>query len=1157
MTSAEDTPRIFPIGSAEGRAEAERRIAEAQSTGATELDLGGLGLEEIPVGLLALSQLQVLYLGLRKKTAKELYYLCTVERACNAMRALPPTLFTSLLHLQLLHLELNQLTSLPPEIGRLAKLQRLVLQGNQLTSLPAEIGRLAALERLDLKGNQLTLLPAEIGRLARLQRLDLEGNQLTSLPVEFGQLAGLQWLDLEGNRLTALPAEIGQLAGLKVLVLKGNQLTSLPAEFGRLAALERLHLQCAQLTSLPAGIGRLAALKELYLIENQLTSLPAEIGKLAGLKELNLKGNQLAELPAEIGKLAALEALYLEGNQLAELRPEIGKLAALKALYLQGNQLASLPPEIGQLAALEWLNLEGNQLTTLPPEIGQLAALEWLNLEGNRLTMLPPEIGRLAALRMLDFRGNRLPPAFQKAWKEGGIASLAALLQAQREKTTLLFEAKLLVTGEGKVGKSWALAALRSEDPHTTVGDQTTYGVYCGELRLPHPNAGPNGKVPASAVIHLNTWDFGGQNVYRITHQFFFTQEAIYLLVWNPRSGAEQCRVREWLRMIGLRTGGNAKVIVVASHSPKDKTPYLPKYDRDNLPSNLRAMIVDEIAIDSEKGNNITELRDMIAKHAAGLRFMGDPFPEKWQKARAAVAALNPDKRKQVPHITYERFQVICQECGISDEEQMFTLATVFMHNLGRTIYYGERHRASGSDALLANIMVLDSEWLSRAFVQVLEDKETNDNNGMLDHAWLDRIWRTHGRDDWLRFTWQEHPFLIRLMHAFDMSYVVRGSGGKRSLVPQLLPAAEPELPWRSPPDCNGVKPVRLICRMEDEAHGLMPRFIVQTAPYHRDCKAFWRDGVFLREPTYGTEALVTLEGTEKPVMTMAVSGAQPSWFLGELHRTLIELLAFWPGLDKTFHIGCPTRHPDGIFCKGEFDFGFVIAEDKEAPDGVLPCPACRKRYFPRELLIGYRSIEEPQKVQAVQAWSLAKQQAPCPRAFTLVPADRSWYDPRQFVPDKVSGKRLRLTLLSEHSLKPVKSQDFGVSPGWLQWLGPLSRIGAMALSGMALPIAGPEAREFEFAAKFMKDLGGAGDAGGVLGRHLKSADGEAPAWPSGADLEDLHELLKKIGLAPRFGEMQFVKIRHKGYLWVSKEEAEAFAEETPNLTYIPGGGSA
>jgi hypothetical protein len=55
----------------------------------------------------------------------------------------------------------------------------------------------------------------------------------------------------------------------------------------------------------------------------------------------------------------------------------------------------------------------------------------------------------------------------------------------------------------------------------------------------------------------------------------------------------------------------------------------------------------------------------------------------------------------------------------------------------------------------------------------------------------------------------------------------------------------------------------------------------------------------------------------------------------------------------------------------------------------------------------------------------------------------------------------------------------------------------------------------------------------------------------------ELHNLLQNIGLAPHFGGMQFVKIRHKGYLWGNKEEAEVFAEETPMLAYLPGSGQA
>jgi len=45
---------------------------------------------------------------------------------------------------------------------------------------------------LDLDDNQLTTLPPEIGRLSRLRRLDLRGNPLIALPSEVGQIPGLQ-----------------------------------------------------------------------------------------------------------------------------------------------------------------------------------------------------------------------------------------------------------------------------------------------------------------------------------------------------------------------------------------------------------------------------------------------------------------------------------------------------------------------------------------------------------------------------------------------------------------------------------------------------------------------------------------------------------------------------------------------------------------------------------------------------------------------------------------------------------------------------------------------------------------------------------------------------------------------------------------------------
>ena len=56
----------------------------------------------------------------------------------------------------------------------------------------------------------------------------------------------------------------------------------------------------------------------------------------------------------------------------------------------------------------------------------------------------------------------------------------------------------------------------------------------------------------------LNAWDFGGQGIYRVTDQFFFTRRAVYLVLWNVRAGPTQGAVDFWLQTIRQRVGDNA-----------------------------------------------------------------------------------------------------------------------------------------------------------------------------------------------------------------------------------------------------------------------------------------------------------------------------------------------------------------------------------------------------------------------------------------------------------------------------------------------------------------------------------------------------------------------------------------------------------------------
>ncbi|MEM8722286.1 MAG: leucine-rich repeat domain-containing protein, partial [Cyanobacteria bacterium P01_G01_bin.39] len=163
-------------------------IEQAAREEATELDLAGMELTELPAEIGKLSKLTKLTLG---KFDQENFQIIG-----------------------------NNLSSLPAEIGQLTNLSVLDLRGNSLSSLPASIGQLTNLSVFYLRGNSLSSLPASIGQLTNLSVLDLRGNSLSSLPASIGQLTNLTRLDLDNNSLSSLPASIGQLTNLSVLDLR-------------------------------------------------------------------------------------------------------------------------------------------------------------------------------------------------------------------------------------------------------------------------------------------------------------------------------------------------------------------------------------------------------------------------------------------------------------------------------------------------------------------------------------------------------------------------------------------------------------------------------------------------------------------------------------------------------------------------------------------------------------------------------------------------------------------------------------------------------------------------------------------------------------------------------------------------------------------------
>ena len=140
-------------------------------------------------------------------------------------------------------------------------------------------------------------------------------------------------------------------------------------------------------------------------------------------------------------------------------------------------------------------------------------------------------------------------------------------------------------------------------------------------------------------------WDFGGQEVYRITHQFFFTRRALYVVAWNARQGQEQDEVEGWLRRIRLRVGRDARALLVATHCAERR----PELDYPHLERTFPGMLAGSFETDSLTGLGIDRLRQAIGEEAARLPQMGQLISPRWVAAREDILA----RGKTEPQIWY------------------------------------------------------------------------------------------------------------------------------------------------------------------------------------------------------------------------------------------------------------------------------------------------------------------------------------------------------------------------------------------------------------------------------------------------------------------------------------------------------------------------
>ncbi|MBG1242272.1 leucine-rich repeat domain-containing protein [Nostoc sp. NZL] len=696
---------------------------------------------------------------------------------------------------------------------------------------------------LDLSSKGLTSLPPQIGQLTNLQTLDLYGNQLSSLPPGFVQLTNLQTLKLRRNQLSSLPPQIGQLTNLQTLDLSRNQLSSLPPEISQLTNLQSLDLGINQLSSLPPEIGQLTNLQSLDLGINQLSSLPPEIGQLTNLQSLNLGYNQLSSLPPEIVQLTNLQSLYLFSNQLSSLPPEIVQLTNLQTLYLSDNQLSSLPPEIVQLTNLRSLNLNDNQLSSLPPEIVQLTNLRSLNLNDNQLTTLPADICQLPNLEALRLHGNPvpIPPEILSSANAKEILDFYFRVQNPKE-TEPLYEAKFLIVGEGGAGKTSLAKKIANETYELQAEEKSTEGIDVIQWKFTLPNG---------QDFRINIWDFGGQEIYHHTHQFFLTERSLYVLVADTRK--ENTDFSYWLKVVELLSD-NSPVLIIKNEKQDRQCEVNERQLRGEF-TNLKETLATNLATN----RGLTEIKDVIGQYISKLPHVGTPLPKLWVRVRAALENYSRN------YISVEEYYSLCRVNSLTDKKDMLLLSR-YLHDLGVFLHFQ-------GDPFLKNTVILKPEWGTSAVYKVLDNKQVIEKKGRFSKDDLADIWQD------VEYAEMQDE-LLHLMMRFKLCYEIPGNR-QNYIAPHLLSTNQPDFNWD---ESNN-----LILRYTYDfmPKGILTRFIVEMHSLIEQQTLVWKTGVVLNK--YQSRAEV-IEQYNKREIKVRVAGNRKKELLAVITNELDKI---------------------------------------------------------------------------------------------------------------------------------------------------------------------------------------------------------------------------------------------------------------------------
>ena len=875
----------------DGLAIARRRIALEAEARTGFLDLGQLGLTELPEALFGLTHLRRLNLGAGFSGEGRQQIESKSNIASNTIEQLPRTL-RKLTELRALSLSECRLADLEG-IAELTALQLLDCSGTEISNL-MPLARFSGLQWLDCRSTRVDDL-APLAGLSALQSLNCFNTAACDLTPLTGLFA-LQLLNCAGSQVHDL-APLKGLSNLQELHCSFSQVSDL-TPLVSLFALQSLSCSFTQVGDLKP-LARLFALKSLACsgtLVSDLTPLEA----LLTLRSLNFADTEVRDL-APLASLSALQSLCCSRTQVTDLAP-LARISALQSFDSGSTKVNHIAPLAGHFR-LQELSCPYTLVDDLSPLVG-LPALKRVNVSGCSIQRFPLQLLENPSLQELYLYRGRIagvPNAvLSQSHRHNCLDNVRAHFRDLAAGSAAVPDVKLMVLGNGRVGKTQLCRRLRGETYDDTV--PSTHGVTVTTVPLAVADGEP--------ATRLNVWDFGGQDIYHGTHGLFVRTRAVFLLAWTPelenrpKDDLDEVPVRNhplayWVDYVRHLAGADCPVLVVQTRCDRADdeavcpVPESTLFDAFAFRRVLRYSARADrgrAALDEALAEAVTWLleREGIAEIGVGRLTV----QRRLEAMRDADAAAPPEAR-QHRTLTQAQFRQLCDEAGgIGSPDHLLT----YLHHAGVVFY---------RPGLFDDAVILDQGWALEAIYAVLHRQKSYRNirrlNGRFTRADLaDWIWREQGHSA------KEQALFLSMMQSCGICFAHRrwradADDDAEYVAPDLLPdraeiQVELDQKWEAD------RPAETAVFDYAMLHpGLMRSLTSRIGEEAGLAADYWKGGVYVYETTTRSRGLIEQEmsGDWQGRLRLQTQGGQAAILLERL-RALVEKEQARAGLAPT-----------------------------------------------------------------------------------------------------------------------------------------------------------------------------------------------------------------------------------------------------------------